>query len=304
MSRADAAPWTSDRDLDRETVADLIGEQFPELAGQPVAFLKAGWDSEAFEVGGEWIFRFPKREIVVDHLETELAVLPLIAGRLPLAVPRPLFAGEPTPRFPYRFMGYRKIPGVPADSVDRAALDVDGILDAVIEFLAPLHAIPVEGAITRARGWEPGEDLRTRVEHLELAGEPIIAASIARMESLASAAPAARLIHDDLGAEHVLIDPATSAVTGIIDWGDMNVGDPANDFIGLIAWAALESVRQALARSGYLADPELLRRAVGRLIWCVIDGWCDGVEFDEPVMRARASASLARLIDESGTMVR
>jgi aminoglycoside phosphotransferase (APT) family kinase protein len=36
--------------------------------------------------------------------------------------------------------------------------------------------------------------------------------------------------HNDLGIEHVLIDPATWTVTGIIDWSDAAVVDPACDF--------------------------------------------------------------------------
>ena len=303
MSRSDAAPWSSDRDLDPEAVAAIVGAQFPELSGSAVVFLKAGWDSEAFEVGGEWIFRFPKREIVVDHLDTELAVLPLIAAHLPLAIPKPGYVGEPSAEFPYRFMGYRKLPGMPADSVARGGLDVDSILDSVIDFLAALHAIPLEGAIARPSGWGPGEDLRARVDRLELTGEPVIAASLARIDALDAPAPPVALIHDDLGAEHVLVEPETSAVTGIIDWGDMNVADPANDFIGLIAWAELEPVRAAIARSSYPADPDLVRRAVRQLLRCFVDSWSDGVEFDQPDMRARARTSLTRLIDESGTMV-
>ena len=35
------------------------------------------------------------------------------------------------------------------------------------------------------------------------------------------------LTHNDLGAEHVLIDPATLALNGIIDWSDAAVADPA-----------------------------------------------------------------------------
>ncbi len=36
--------------------------------------------------------------------------------------------------------------------------------------------------------------------------------------------------HNDLGIEHVLVDPVTWAVTGIIDWSDAAVTDPAYDF--------------------------------------------------------------------------
>jgi aminoglycoside phosphotransferase (APT) family kinase protein len=38
------------------------------------------------------------------------------------------------------------------------------------------------------------------------------------------------LCHNDLGAEHLLTDTATSTLTGVIDWSDAAVTDPAHDF--------------------------------------------------------------------------
>ena len=35
------------------------------------------------------------------------------------------------------------------------------------------------------------------------------------------------LCHNDLGAEHVLVDPTTLTMTGIIDWSDAARADPA-----------------------------------------------------------------------------
>jgi aminoglycoside phosphotransferase (APT) family kinase protein len=36
--------------------------------------------------------------------------------------------------------------------------------------------------------------------------------------------------HNDLGIEHVLIDPVAWKVTGVIDWSDAAIVDPAHDF--------------------------------------------------------------------------
>ena len=36
--------------------------------------------------------------------------------------------------------------------------------------------------------------------------------------------------HNDLGIEHVLVDPGTWTVTGVIDWSDAAIVDPAVDF--------------------------------------------------------------------------
>jgi aminoglycoside 2''-phosphotransferase len=39
------------------------------------------------------------------------------------------------------------------------------------------------------------------------------------------------LLHCDIGPGHVLYDPQTKNVTGLIDFGDIVIGDPARDFI-------------------------------------------------------------------------
>lgn len=38
------------------------------------------------------------------------------------------------------------------------------------------------------------------------------------------------LIHGDLSPDHILFDREKGVVTGIIDFGDMHIGDPAYDF--------------------------------------------------------------------------
>jgi aminoglycoside 2''-phosphotransferase len=43
-----------------------------------------------------------------------------------------------------------------------------------------------------------------------------------------------RLIHRDLGSPHILWDSAHQVITGIIDWGDATVGDPAVDLAGIL----------------------------------------------------------------------
>jgi aminoglycoside phosphotransferase (APT) family kinase protein len=39
--------------------------------------------------------------------------------------------------------------------------------------------------------------------------------------------------HNDLGIEHVLVAPDSGAITGVIDWSDAALTDPARDF-GLV----------------------------------------------------------------------
>jgi aminoglycoside phosphotransferase (APT) family kinase protein len=60
--------------------------------------------------------------------------------------------------------------------------------------------------------------------------------------------------HNDLGIEHVLVDPVTWTVTGIIDWSDAAIVDPAYDF-GLL-YRDLGSTALQAAIESYRTDAD------------------------------------------------
>ncbi|MBC6463669.1 phosphotransferase, partial [Actinomadura sp. HBU206391] len=66
--------------------------------------------------------------------------------------------------------------------------------------------------------------------------------------------------HNDLGIEHVLVDPVAWTVTGVIDWSDAAIVDPAHDFGLLYRDLGPDAVRQALR--GYRTDVDDLE-AIG-----------------------------------------
>ena len=69
------------------------------------------------------------------------------------------------------------------------------------------------------------------------------------------------LAHQDFACEHVLIDPATGRATGVIDWADATLGDPADDFAGVLAWLGETFLGEVLARYTGPADAGLVGRA-------------------------------------------
>jgi aminoglycoside 2''-phosphotransferase len=70
-------------------------------------------------------------------------------------------------------------------------------------------------------------------------------------------------IHRDLsGDQHILCDPEKEKITGIIDWEDATIGDPAIDFTG-IYWDCREKfTKQVLARYGGEVDKTLWERMI------------------------------------------
>lgn len=80
-------------------------------------------------------------------------------------------------------------------------------------------------------------------------GEGIRAWILARTAAFDGAV--SRLLHADLGTDHVFADPATGAVTAIIDWGDCRSGDPVWEFACMAIW---ERDRLPLVLASYGPD--------------------------------------------------
>ncbi len=205
----------------------LLRARFPALDFHDVRVVEDGWDSLVLDLDGEWIVRFPRRPEVERWIEREIALLPELAPRLPVEVPR----FELVARNGVLCVGYRKLAGSPAkDAVDEQTGDDLG------RSLSALHRFPVDRA--RALGvpyFDPPAwrehftrlcgDFRHRVFPLLRPSERERAETIfARVEELDFVAV---LVHADLGPEHVLC--RDRRVIGIIDWSDVRVGDPALD---------------------------------------------------------------------------
>jgi aminoglycoside phosphotransferase (APT) family kinase protein len=270
--------WDADIHITAEDAAQLIEQQFPALAPARPAQLGVGWDNAAFLVNERWVLRFPRRTVAANLLDREIRILPLLAPQLPLPISCPLYAGEPTAAFPYHFAGYPLLLGNTADrqfgsDAERAALAPD-----LARFLRALHHIPIN---EMTRVWAPPDDFaRTDIQrHAPKAKQRLLAnpaslrdsdiqVLIARLDALADAyvPPVATCwVHGDLYARHLVLNPA-GGIAGVIDWGDVHIGDPAADLS--IAWSFLPAEARPAFRSAYGAiDPAMWDRARFRAIY-------------------------------------
>jgi aminoglycoside phosphotransferase (APT) family kinase protein len=231
--------WDAEVAIDEELVRALLTEQFPELDASSARLVGEGWDNAVWLVEERWAFRFPRRQIAIPGVERELSVLPRLAPLLPVPIPEPRFVGTPSERFPWPFFGAALLPGrEPAD----AALADDARLElgtALGRFLRLLHRVELDVALPvdpLGRG-----DMSKQLEMArQLDGEPgspAISRASQLFECAAAVGPptSAVLVHGDLHLRHVLVDGG--ALGGVIDWGDVCVGDPSIDL--QIAWSLL-----------------------------------------------------------------
>jgi aminoglycoside phosphotransferase (APT) family kinase protein len=232
--------WEPDVAIDRALVRALLREQFPQLSADSARLVGQGFDNSVWVVDEEWAFRFPHRAVAVHLVARELAALPRLAPFLPVPIPIPAFIGGESELFPRPFFGHRLLAGVEPAEARLTNAERERVGRDLGRFLRALHAPATRAAVDleRALPLDPNRraDMAVRVpkarEGLEALSDltPMSRKAANRIldeaEALAPSATEA-LLHGDLHVRHFLIDRAV--ISGVIDWGDVCVGDPAID---------------------------------------------------------------------------
>jgi aminoglycoside 2''-phosphotransferase len=231
-----------------------IEESFPTLTVDTLEYLSEGWESVACLANGHLVFRFAKRAVSEHSLRTEVRLLPALAPQLPIPIPRFDYVGDPPGRHvPFVFVGYEMLPGTSALRWPDEVWDADWWKPQVGAFLTALHAFPVERARELGIGTlnytfklggntaEPADWRQTIGDYYDLSrtvAGPLLPTAArhtltARFEHYLAEerhfAFTPVLIHADMAEDHMLIDIPRRRVTGIIDFGDVGIGDPAFD---------------------------------------------------------------------------
>jgi aminoglycoside phosphotransferase (APT) family kinase protein len=259
--------------VDEDLARRLITGQFPDVGVGTLEPLGEGWDATVWLADGRWVFRFPRREVVLPGLAREIQVLPQLAGRLPLEVPNPVHVGQPAEGFPWPFWGSRHIPGAEPSQQELTDAARIAATRPLAVFLRALHGIdpatiggpvlPFDAnkradmgrrvAMTRDRFIQARQ---LGVWNAPAAMEPLLERALA----LPPPQPTA-LAHGDLHLRHLLLGEDL-APCGVIDWIDVCRADPAIDLV--LYWSFVPpSGREAFREAyGAIRDDQLVRSRV------------------------------------------
>ena len=263
---------------------ERVRAAFPQLEAQTVAPIGSGWTVDTYDVDGEWIVQFPRSDYAADRLRSQIRVLPELAAELSAMVPTPIFTDLEIPA-----MVYHRLDGEP---LDRAP---DGLWpERLGRFLYDLHLMPPEYVELRGRS---ASALRA-----ELAAEldrhrAIVLPLLERGESARFSARfdafleyddywrfSACLTHGDIGPEHVLVS-ASGDLVGVLDWEELDVGDPVADFAWLMH-ARPEDAERVLGAYGGAPDQTFAERAAFRFFLMPFHEVAYGLEIDDPTFVA------------------
>lgn len=236
---------------------------FPELEITEVSPLGEGWANWSFESPSGLVFRFPKSASSAAELDAIKPIIEELGEHLDLPMPRYTrqsdWRGLP-------FVAYPKVPGLPLTRDHLEGSSDPAVLSKQIgTFLTRLHQFP----ITRLRQEFPQapehpwldqcRELCDEVKEFVLPELPVALGD--RIDALfedfiteLSATPInAVFVHGDLEPAHILWDSSTQRITGVIDFDDGGIGDPAWDMRLLLHYYGADALLAIL--EAYEATP-------------------------------------------------
>lgn len=194
----------SDRDLDASIALAAVRDQLPALECQHAVHLGSGWASDAYLLDDRFVARFPRNADVARWVDSDEAILGLVASFLgsEFRVPAVVGRGRAGAHFPHEFLVCDFVPGTGAD---RIATSSEQLAADLGRALTSIHSISVD-------------DARQAGLHEDDAAQPLC------------------VLHGDFRADNIIVDPASGRLAGVIDWGNASIGDPAMDFATLVLW--------------------------------------------------------------------
>ena len=217
----------------------------------------AGWEYFVLLVNGEFIFRIPRSHDGRFRLQKEVALVRLLSKHITTPVPRYEFVDRTNGR-PPSFAGYRRLVGSPCTARNYRASWTDSLALDLGRFLFELHGFrPPSRATADVKRYSPeawAGRFRRLHEEAKAFAYPLLTRSDREEaertwaelhQALDGADFAPSLIHGDLMGGNILYDPVAQRLTGVIDWSDAKMSDPAYDLGGLF------SINRRLAESTF-----------------------------------------------------
>ena len=280
-------------------VRRLLAGQFPQWANLPIKLVDSyGTDHDIYRLGEDLSARLPRIGWATQQAAREAEWLPLLAPHLPLAIPVPVALGHPAEGYPHDWSVYSWLPGDNAngtiEDLDRAAVDLAG-------FITALRGLDTTGTHERAplaRGAplvELDEFVRRSIVQL---GQRIDGATVLRLWQESLDAPVwdgpELWLHGDLLAGNLLV--VDGRLSAVIDFGGLNVGDPACDLQP--AWNVFEGASRALFLAELDVDDASWLRGRGWTIYQAVTGLAYYWNTNQGMIR-QASHALAQVLADS-----
>jgi aminoglycoside 2''-phosphotransferase len=262
------------------------------------------------EADGRWMVRIPRWRSAASSLRFEARLLEYLGDQLTVRVPKPILVGTLETPAGWPFLVYAKLAGAPISDLRALQRAERARLARFLQRLfRELEAVPA--AKLRRLGVAPGaprqyarrfERLRRRYDRLGARRLPVALRSQIRtvlqdtLATLRSSSYRPVLLHGDLWPSHVLWDRGARRPTGVIDWEDARLGDPAADLsaldgIGVESLRVLGEMRRQPHDESFWGRLALYRQLLP------LGGFLFGLESNNPEITERHRIELEHALE-------
>lgn len=224
---------------DKKKLTTVLNKHITHLHENKITWYDDGWDFIVAVIDSK-AFRFPRREDYESKFPTEVAFVQKFISESPVPIPDlTLYKDEDIGHF----ASYTFLPGVPF-KLDIAKKFTQGNKFAIAEqlgqFLASIHSFPVEEVKEICiqeenilKSWtDRFENIKKIVfPHLNSNEQDWTTYIFTDFFQLITEHPVHTVVtHSDIAPEHIIVNSDDQTLSGVIDFGDINITDPAYDF--------------------------------------------------------------------------
>jgi aminoglycoside phosphotransferase (APT) family kinase protein len=263
---------------DADLVRQLLRQQHPSLADHDIARISSTGTSNAiYRIGDKFAARLPLRPTKFNPFADELRWLQHLAPHLPLTIPVPVAQGQPyygldpsdshvrhsikpSEVFPHHWL---IVPWMTGDDGITAPFDSTRTAHDLASFIKALNTLDPTGGPFRQRGVHLAVRDRHTREAINSCSHLIDATAVNRVWQRAlDASPwdqPSVWLHADLASGNLLFQ--NGALSSVIDWGMMTIGDPAGDVA--VAWELFDDTSRETFRTTLDVDDATWERSKG-----------------------------------------
>ena len=222
---------------------EFIKEKNPSLFVEKYSFNNEGQNNDIVIINDDIIFKFPKHLEEIGKMKRETDILNMLKKYITLDIPNPKYSEFNSFEVGHVYSGYKMIKGVSLkQNVFHSVQGKHTIAKQLATFLKELHGIPLKEIenleINIMDGYSEWTNLYERIQEKLfpfMRKECQVTVSKSFDSFLEKNFNFKKtLIHGDFGPSNIIFDTNCQKISGIIDFSEISIGDPAIDIAALV----------------------------------------------------------------------
>jgi aminoglycoside 2''-phosphotransferase len=222
--------------MEKRKLLNKIHKEFPNLKWDKAEHNIEGWDHYVIILDNKYVFRFPRTKKYLKELKNEILLLEYLKDKVEIPIPQYAYIAKDK-----SFAGYSLIPGIQLrkkvfESVPNKTKNL--LAKQIAGFLSSLHKMSHK--TVKQYGVKTVNAQKQYKELISNTNKYIFSRVSKKDQLLINSYlkefknyfkfPKKVFTHNDLYSKHILLGENKKHISGIIDFSDRKIDDPARDF--------------------------------------------------------------------------